>query len=147
MIYAPGYYIDSLELIATPQWLTFNNVPVIVLDAPSPEGGLLDGIIGTNLFVDFNFVFRGGGLPGQDLPRIEFERLPERIIADIAPGAGDGVVDVLDFEALASVWQTNSESFNWNPRADMAPLNRPDGKVDFLDLEVFVEYWLNSPTP
>lgn len=146
-IKAPGYYIDSLELIATPQWLTFNNVPVIVLDAPSPEGGLLDGIIGTNLFVDFNFVFRGGGLPGQDLPRIEFERLPERIIADIAPGAGDGVVDVLDFEALASVWQTNSESFNWNPRADMAPLNRPDGKVDFLDLEVFVEYWLNSPAP
>ena len=144
MISSPGFYIDSLELIATPQWLTFTNVPVIVLDAPSPEGGLLDGIIGTNLFVDFNFVIRGGGLPGQDQPRIEFERLPERIIADIAPGAGDGVVDLLDFEAFASVWLTNSESFNWNPRADMAPRNRPDGKVDFLDLAVFAEYWPNS---
>jgi len=147
MISSPGFYIDSLELIATPQWLTFTNVPVIVLDAPSPEGGLLDGIIGTNLFVDFNFVVRGGGLPGQDLPRIEFERLPERIVADIAPSAGDGVVDLLDFEAFASVWLTNSESFNWNPRADMAPRNRPDGKVDFLDLAVFAEYWTNSPKP
>jgi len=147
MIKSPGFYIDSLDLIATPQWLTFTNVPVIVLDAPSPEGGLLDGIIGTNLFVDFNFVVRGGGLPGQDQPRIEFERLPERIIADIAPGAGDGVVDLLDFEAFASVWLTNSESFNWNPRADMAPRNRPDGKVDFLDLAVFAEYWPNYPAP
>ncbi|MFB0553388.1 MAG: aspartyl protease family protein [Phycisphaerae bacterium] len=146
-IRAPGYYIDSLEVIATPEWLTFTNVPVVVLDAPSPEGGVLDGIIGTNLFVDFNFVFRGGGLPGQDLPRIEFERLPERIVADIAPGAGDGVVDIFDLAAFADVWHTNSESFNWNPRADIAPQGRPDGKVDILDLTVFVEYWLNTAAP
>ncbi len=147
MIRAPGYYIDSLEIIATPEWLTFTNVPVVLLDVPSPEGGILDGIIGTNLFVDFNFIFRGGGLPGQDLPRIEFERLPERIVADIAPGAGDGVVDLLDLAAFAASWLTNSESFNWNPRADMAPQGRLDGRVDFLDLVVFAEYWLNTDTP
>ncbi|UCF14987.1 MAG: aspartyl protease family protein [Phycisphaerales bacterium] len=145
-ITAPGYYIDSLEIIASPEWLSFTNVPVVLLDAPSPEGGVLDGIVGTNLFVDLNLVFRGGGLPGQDLPRIEFERLPERIIADIAPGAGDGVVDLLDLAAFAAVWLTNSESFNWNPRADMAPQNRPDGKVDILDLAVFAEHWLDSST-
>ena len=147
IITAPGYYIDSLEVIATPEWLSFTNVPIVVLDAPSPEGGTLDGIIGTNLFVDFNFVFRGGGLPGQDLPRIEFERLPERIVADIAPGAGDGVVDLLDLAAFAAVWLTNSESFNWNPRADMAPQGRLDGRVDFLDLTVFAEYWLSTTAP
>jgi hypothetical protein len=146
-ITAPGYYIDSLEVIATPEWLSFTNVPVVLLDAPSPEGGILDGIIGTNLFVDFNFVFRGGGLPGQDLPRIEFERLPERIVADIAPGAGDGVVDIFDLAVFADVWHTNSESFNWNPRADIAPQGRPDGKVDILDLTVFIEYWLNTAAP
>jgi len=146
MIRTPGYYIDSLALIATPEWLNFTNVPVVMLDVPSPEGGTLDGIIGTNLFVDFNFVFRGGGLPGQDLPRIEFERLPERIVADIAPGAGDGVVDLLDLATFASSWLTNSESFNWNPRADMAPQGRPDGKVDILDLAVFTEHWLDSGT-
>jgi len=147
IITAPGYYIDSLEVIATPEWLTFTNVPVVVLDAPSPEGGVIDGIIGMNLFVDFNLVFRGGGLPGQALPRIEFERLPERIVADIAPGAGDGVVDLLDLAAFAAVWLTNSESFNWNPRADMAPQTRPDGKVNILDLAVFAEYWLNTAAP
>jgi len=146
-ITAPGYYIDSLEVIATPEWLTFTNVPVVLLDAPSPEGGVLDGIIGMNLFVDFNLVFRGGGLPGQALPRIEFERLPERIVADIAPGAGDGVVDLFDLTAFAAVWLTNSESFNWNPRADMAPQTRPDGKVDILDLTVFIEYWLDTAAP
>ena len=147
MITAPGYYIDSFEVIATPEWLSFTNVPVVVLDAPSPEGGILDGIIGTNLFVDFNFIFRGGGLPGQDLPRLEFERLPERIVADIAPGAGDGVVDLFDLAAFAAVWLTNSESFNWNPRADMAPQGRPDGRVDILDLAVFIEYWLDTAAP
>ncbi len=147
IITAPGYYIDSLDIIATPEWLSFTNVPVVLLDAPSPEGGVLDGIIGMNLFVDFNLVFRGGGLPGQDLPRIEFERLPERIVADIAPGAGDGVVDLLDLAAFAAVWLTNSESFNWNPRADMAPQTRLDGKIDILDLAVFAEYWLSNAAP
>ncbi|MFZ2148292.1 MAG: aspartyl protease family protein [Sedimentisphaerales bacterium] len=146
-ITAPGYYIDSLEVIATPEWLTFTNVPVVMLDAPSPEGGVLDGIIGMNLFVDFNLVFRGGGLPGQALPRIEFERLPERIVADIAPGAGDGVVDIFDLAAFADVWHTNSESFNWNPRADLAPQTRPDGRIDIFDLAVFAEYWLSTTAP
>jgi len=146
-ITAPGYYVDSLEVIATPEWLTFTNVPVVMLDAPSPEGGVLDGIIGMNLFVDFNLVFRGGGLPGQAQPRVEFERLPERIVADIAPGAGDGVVDLFDLAAFAAVWLTNSESFNWNPRADMAPQTRPDGRIDILDLTVFAEYWLNTTAP
>jgi hypothetical protein len=56
-------------------------------------------------------------------------------------------VDLLDLAALAEVWHTNSESFNWNPRADIAPQGRPDGKVDILDLAVFVEYWLNTAAP
>jgi len=56
-------------------------------------------------------------------------------------------VDLLDLAAFAAVWLTNSESFNWNPRADMAPLTRHDGKIDILDLAVFAEYWLNTAAP
>jgi hypothetical protein len=146
MLMAPGFYIDSFEVVATPEWLEFKNVPVIVLDAPSPEGGTLDGIIGMNLFVDFNLIFRGGGLSGQDLPRIEFERIPVRIIGDIAPESGDGVVDLFDLAAFASAWLTNSESFNWNPRADIAP-ETPDGIVDFLDWAVLARQLHDSNTP
>jgi len=145
-ITAPGYYIDSLDLVATPQWLRFTNVPVCMFDAPSPEGGVLDGIIGMNLFVDFNLVFCGGGLSGQAQPRLEFERIPQRIVGDIAPGAGDGVVNSLDLAALAEAWLTNSEAFNWNPRADLAPPQR-DGMVNLFDLAALAEHWLESNAP
>jgi hypothetical protein len=29
----------------------------------------------------------------------------------------------------------------------MAPQGRPDGKVDILDLAVFIEYWLDTVEP
>jgi hypothetical protein len=141
IILLPGYYINSLEIVATPQWLSFTNVPVIVFDAPSPEGGTLDGIIGTNLFVNLNFVLHGGGLPGQNLPYIEFESIPRSIVADIAPGAGDSKVNLLDLAALTQVWLTNSESFNWNPRADIAPQQKLDGVVNLFDFALFAQYW------
>ncbi|MCH8192799.1 MAG: hypothetical protein IIA65_02130, partial [Planctomycetes bacterium] len=49
------------------------HVPVVLIDVGSSEGGTLDGIIGMNLFNDFNLILRGGGLvPGED-PSLEFE--------------------------------------------------------------------------
>jgi hypothetical protein len=71
----PGFYIDSLEITATPDWLSFTNVPVVVLDVASPEGGTLDGIIGMNLFTEFNLVLRSGGLPDYGGHRLEFQPL------------------------------------------------------------------------
>ena len=58
----PGFYIDFIEIPALGEWLSFTNVPVILFDVSSPEGGTLDGIIGMNLFGDFNLILRGGGL-------------------------------------------------------------------------------------
>ncbi|MBP8305490.1 MAG: hypothetical protein KBE04_15355, partial [Phycisphaerae bacterium] len=52
-----------------PAW---RGMPRVLLDVFSPEGGSLDGIIGTNLFLDFNLVLRGGGLFYQDDPALEF---------------------------------------------------------------------------
>ncbi len=72
----PLFHIDSLQIPALGEWLTFTNVPMILLDIASPEGGTLDGIIGMNLFINLNFVFRGGGMFLQDDPAIDFEFIP-----------------------------------------------------------------------
>lgn len=143
----PGFYVDSLELPALGEWLSFTNVPVVLLDVASPEGGTLDGIVGMNLFVDFNLVLHGGGLLGQGPPSLEFERIPARLAADIAPPQGDGVVDWLDFAALAQAWLSSAGQPNWYPKADLAPPGAPDGIVDYLDLAVLAESWLARTAP
>jgi len=142
----PGFYIDTLEIPALGHWLTYTNVPVVLLDVASPEGGTLDGIIGMNLFVDFNLVLRGGGLQGQDPPSLEYEIIPSVLTGDIAPAGGDGVVDVLDLEALADAWGSTADSPNWNPAADIAPQPVPDGIVNYLDLAAMMENWLKGTT-
>ncbi len=139
----PGFYIDSIEIPALGEWLSFTNVPVILYEVSSPEGGTLDGIIGMNLFVDFNLILRSGGMFLQGDPTLEFELIETPIIGDIAPEAGDGVVDFNDLAAFVAAWLTNSGSPNWNLKADMAP-EPPDGIVDFLDLAVFAKHWLES---
>ncbi len=140
----PGFYIDSLEIAALGDWLRFTNVPVVMLDIGSPEGGYLDGIIGMNLFTEFNLVLRGGGLIGQDPPSLEFERIPASLIADIAPEEGDGIVDFLDFAVFAEAWLATPTSPNWNPKANFAPRFAPDSIIDFLDFAILAEYWLDS---
>lgn len=140
----PGFYIDSLEIPALGEWLSFTNVPVVLLDVASPEGGTLDGIIGMNLFVGLNLVLRGGGLFLQDEPLLEFEIIPAILTADIAPKGGDGVIDFLDFAVIAEAWLTTITSTNWNPKADLAPQLNSDGSVDFLDLAIFAEYWMKN---
>lgn len=142
----PAFYIDSLEIAALGDWLRFTNVPVVMLDVSSPEGGFLDGIIGMNLFTEFNLVIRGGGLIGQDPPSLDFERIPARLIADIAPDEGDGVVDILDFVTLTEAWLATPTSPNWNPKANLAPRFTPDSIIDFLDFAVLAEHWLDSAT-
>ena len=139
----PLFDIDSLQIPALGEWLTFTNVPMILLDIASPEGGTLDGIIGMNLFVDFNFVLRGGGLFLQDDPAVEFQHI-QRGIADFAPGFGDGKVDVMDLLTFAHAWQSIEGAPNWNPRCDMAPQPTPDKKIDLLDFGVFFNHWLEG---
>jgi hypothetical protein len=140
----PGFYIDLLQIPALGEWFSFTNVPVILLDISSPEGGTLDGIIGMNLFVDFNFVLRGGGLFLQDDPRLELEPLGYRMIADIGPPSGDGIVDSLDLAAFVKAWLATPASGDWNPKCDMAPLSSPDGIINLLDFAVLAEYWLQT---
>ncbi len=69
----PGFYIELIEIPALGNWVSFKNVPVVLLDVSSPEGGTLDGIIGMNLFREFNLVLQGGGLSLEEDPYLAFE--------------------------------------------------------------------------
>jgi len=53
----PGYYIDAAGISAFGGPLRYARAPFVVLDLPSPEGGILDGILGMNLFWDRNIIF------------------------------------------------------------------------------------------
>ena len=132
-IMAPGFYIDAIDIPALGEWLSFTNIPVVLLDVSSPEGGTLDGIIGMNLFTDLNFTLRGGGMFLQDDPVIEYEPI-SGLAGDIN---GDGVVDWLDIGAFADAWLTTTGSPNWNTRADMVS----DGIINFRDFAVLAQNW------
>jgi hypothetical protein len=141
VVIVPGFYIDSIEIPAIGDWLSYTNVPVILLDVSSPEGGTLDGVIGMNLFVDFNLVLRGGGMFLDEDPALYFEPVAA-LIADIAPKGGDEKVDYLDLSAFAEAWLADSKSPKWNEKADLAPILNTDGIINFLDFSVFAQYWL-----
>jgi hypothetical protein len=143
VITAPGFYVDKVEIPALGEWLSYTNVPVVLLDIPSPEGGTVDGIIGMNLFLEFNFLLNGSGLPSYTNPTLEFGPIPEHLAADFAPRGGDGVVDLLDLAVFIQAWLATAEpvSENWDARCDLAPAAQPDGRVNLLDLAVFAENW------
>jgi hypothetical protein len=130
---APGFYIDAIDIPALGEWLSFTNIPVVLLDVPSPEGGTADGIIGMNLFTDLNFTLRGGGMFLEDDPSIEYEPA-SRLPGDIN---GDGVIDWLDIGAFADAWLATTGTPNWNARADMVS----DGIIDFFDFAVLAQNW------
>jgi hypothetical protein len=139
-----GFYIDSIEITALGEWLTFTNVPVVMLDVGSPEGGYLNGIIGMNLFTEYNLVLHGGGLSGQDPPFLTYQKIPPKLIGDIAPEGGDGIVNFLDFAVLADAWHATPTSKNWNPKANIAPRYDPDSIIDYLDLVEMTQSWLET---
>ncbi len=144
--YEKGYVIDKIEIPALGGWLTFTNVPVILLDVASPEGGTLDGIIGMNLFVDYNIVLRGGGLFLEDDPSLQLEYIgsDSDLSADIAPpGTGDGTVDLADAAVLGAAWLAGPNDDNWNSSADMATMPR-DFIINFRDFAVLASQWLGT---
>lgn len=139
----PGFYIDSIKIPALGGWLNFTNVPVILLDIASPEGGTLDGIIGMNLFVDFNFVLKGGGLFLQDDPSLELQYFGSSLVVDIAPDEGDGKVDHLDLLALVNAYLATPISPQWKKKYDMVS----DGIINLLDFAVLADHWLEETQP
>jgi len=132
-ITAPGFRIDAIDIPALGEWLSFTNIPVILLDVSSPEGGTVDGIIGMNLFTDINFTLRGGGIFLLDDPAIEYEPILG-LPGDIN---GDGIIDWLDIDAFADSWLAATGDPNFNSRANLLA----DGIINFLDFAVFMQNW------
>lgn len=140
----PGFIIDTLVIPALGKRLRFSQVPVVMLDVASPEGGYLDGIVGMNLFTQFNLVFRGGGLLGQSPPSLEFMQIAPPLVGDMAPGVGDGKVDYMDLAEWAGAWLATPTSSNWRVRADISPTQLPDEIVDLQDFAAFALQWRES---
>ena len=139
--YAPGFYIDSLTIPAVGEWLEFTNVPVILLEISSPEGGKLDGIIGMNLFTEYNLIMRGGGFFLEDDPRLEFERIQTGpVTGDIAPDPVDGKVNLVDYSAFSAAWLATDADANWNADADFVT----DNEINLQDIYALAENWLNG---
>ena len=142
-ILAPGFYVDSIAIPAVGMWLEYTNVPVVLLDISSPEGGTLDGIIGMNLFTEYNLILRAGGFMLDDDPRLEFEQIVSSPVGDIAPQSGDGVVNYLDYSVFSQAWLADDIDSNWNPDADLVA----NGTIDLPDLAVLANNWLSGTTP
>ena len=132
-----GFYLDSIQIPAIGEWLSFTNVPVVILNIPSPEGDFLNGIIGMNLFAEYNFVFNGMGFDLYTPPYIEFEQIPYHIPADIAPFGGDGKVDSLDLADFAEAYMATPTSLNWNSKADMVS----NAIINLYDFAILGKYW------
>ena len=53
---APGFFLDQLVISAIGGALVWSNVPIVVRNTASPESGILQGIVGMNLFGNRDFV-------------------------------------------------------------------------------------------
>jgi len=138
-----GFYLDSIQIPAIGEWLSFTNVPVVILNVPSPEGDFLNGIIGMNLFAEYNFVLNGMGFDLYTPPYIEFEQIPYHIPADIAPLGGDGKVDYPDLADFAKAYLATPTSLNWNSKADMVS----DATINLFDFAILGKYWGQQLAP
>jgi hypothetical protein len=144
-IMAPGFYIDQLDIPALGDWMSFTNIPVIMLDIPSPEGGTLDGIIGMNLFANTNFVLRGGGFMLEPDPVLEYEMISTApLYGDIAPAGGDSSVDFQDLAALASCWLSSPGDTQWNAACDIWPQPSGDSIINFADFAALASGWFQG---
>lgn len=145
VIQAPGFHLDSLTIPAIGQWLEFTNVPVIMLEISSPEGGKLDGIIGMNLFTEYNLIFRGGGIFLEEDPRLEFQRIQTgSVTGDIAPETRDGKVDLVDYSVFSQAWMATDTDAQWNPYADFVSTGSSENIIDLEDLSIFAGNWLSG---
>ncbi len=124
---APGFYVDLLELDAFGGPISFSQVPMIIEDVPSVEGGTLDGIVGMNVFFNRNIAMkmnRAGTSTleiSDPLPYGDFDR--------------DGDVDLMDFSTFQGCFNGPNQPPTGLGCAGVDADN--DGDVDLSDFGSF----------
>ncbi len=75
-------------------------------------------------------------------PIVGFRVAAERLKGDITGRSGtpDGIVDFVDFAALARAWATSEGHDDWRAACDVSP----DGRIDMRDVSIFAESWLTG---
>lgn len=132
-----GYYVDYVRINALGGALEFAQVPFVVLDMESPEGGSLDGILGMNLFYNRNVVLEpttAGAAYLHVSDPVSYAYIDLNL---------DDVVDMADFAILTSAWQATPTDPSWDERADLFI----DEVIDMRDLEAFAESWVSQVGP
>jgi hypothetical protein len=129
----PGYYVDYVRINALGGALEFAHVPFVIIDMDSPEGGSLDGVLGTNLFWNRNVVLEpttsGTGFLHVSEP-VPFAFIDLNL---------DGAVDALDYAIFVAAWNTTPADPAWNSRCDLFL----DEIIDARDLDAFMDSWLH----
>ncbi len=125
----PVYYIDRVKISAGGGALNFSHVPFLVMDI----AGEFDGILGMNFFYDRNITLSPDVSTGSY--RIYISDPVDFANADIN---GDSNVNLEDFAGFANAWQSTSDDANYNIACDLFLSD----SIDFNDLELFAENWL-----
>jgi hypothetical protein len=138
-----GFYIDYVKINAAGGALEFSRAPFIVLDLPSPEGTILDGILGMNFFWNRNVMFEP--VWGQLGLSSGFFHVSDPI--PFAYGDFDVDLDVDPADAATFVsCVTGPGPYTLNPECDHIDGDM-DGDVDLVDYKRFQLCSSNPDTP
>lgn len=95
----PGFYIDYMRINASGGAVEFSHAPFIILDIPSPNGGVLDGVLGMNAFWNRNLVLEPSLLGSSFLHISEPLFGPEVLLGDVDLDLDRDAADIDDLYA------------------------------------------------
>ena len=140
--WVPLFTIDSITIPAFGATLSYTNIEVVLLDIASPEGGQLQGIIGTNLFTDFDMLVIGGGFDPSSTPTLKLKPIVSPpIVGDFS---NDGKVDKDDLLFFSGAWLSSSTNPTWQAICNLSSVGTSANKINLLDWGVFVSHWLDG---
>lgn len=86
----PGFYVDSLRIPTSAGGMTWSNVPVVVRNITGPEASTIDGILGSNLLGNRDYLVNAAAAS----PYLEFSAYtiaPDPRVTAIRRGTNDAV--------------------------------------------------------